>query len=62
MAMMALQERNERLFHKLRIDNVEELLLIVYYNEASCNQFIPRAVIMDLEPGTMDNVRSGPFG
>ncbi|KAI3952049.1 hypothetical protein MKW92_053966 [Papaver armeniacum] len=30
MAMMDLQERNERLFHKLLIDNVEELLPTVY--------------------------------
>ncbi|CAI9755668.1 unnamed protein product [Fraxinus pennsylvanica] len=30
MAMMDLQERNERLFYKLLIDNVEELLPVVY--------------------------------
>ncbi|KAE8668560.1 NADP-dependent malic enzyme 3 [Hibiscus syriacus] len=30
MAMMDLQERNERLFYKLLIDNVEELLLVIY--------------------------------
>ncbi len=23
---------------------------------------VPRAVLMDLEPGTMDAVRAGPFG
>ncbi|KAH7550293.1 hypothetical protein JRO89_XS13G0166300 [Xanthoceras sorbifolium] len=34
----------------------------VYYNEASCGRFVPRAVLMDLEPGTMDSVRSGPYG
>lgn len=26
------------------------------------NTYVPRAVLVDLEPGTMDSVRSGPFG
>ncbi|CAL9098618.1 unnamed protein product [Musa acuminata subsp. burmannicoides] len=34
----------------------------VYYNESSGGRYVPRAVLMDLEPGTMDSVRSGPFG
>ncbi|XP_041048891.1 tubulin beta-4B chain-like isoform X2 [Cetorhinus maximus] len=34
----------------------------VYYNEATGGKYVPRAVLMDLEPGTMDSVRSGPFG
>uniref|UniRef100_A0A2I3TNI5 Tubulin/FtsZ GTPase domain-containing protein n=1 Tax=Pan troglodytes TaxID=9598 RepID=A0A2I3TNI5_PANTR len=34
----------------------------VYYNEASGSRYVPRAVLVDLEPGTMDSVRSGPFG
>ncbi len=34
----------------------------VYYNEASNGKYVPRAVLVDLEPGTMDSVRSGPFG
>jgi tubulin beta len=25
-------------------------------------KYVPRAVLVDLEPGTMDSVRSGPFG
>ncbi|KAI1305060.1 tubulin beta chain [Xylaria venustula] len=33
----------------------------VYFNEASKTKFVPRAVLVDLEPGTMDAVRSGPF-
>ena len=34
----------------------------VYYNEASGGKYVPRGVLVDLEPGTMDSVRSGPFG
>ncbi|KAG6558281.1 hypothetical protein Mapa_000031 [Marchantia paleacea] len=34
----------------------------VYFNEASGGRYVPRAVLMDLEPGTMDSVRSGPYG
>lgn len=26
------------------------------------NKYVPRAVLIDLEPGTMDSVRSGPLG
>ena len=33
----------------------------VYYNEATGGRYVPRAVLMDLEPGTMDSVRAGPF-
>merc|ERR1712063_179293 len=56
----------------LQMERVE-----VYYNEAqgltpeakargeklvSGGKFVPRAILMDLEPGTMDSVRAGPFG
>merc|ERR1711890_160982 len=49
----------------------------VYYNEAmglspeskarggkvvSGGKFVPRAILVDLEPGTMDSVRGGPYG
>uniref|UniRef100_A0A2I3TVP1 Tubulin beta chain n=1 Tax=Pan troglodytes TaxID=9598 RepID=A0A2I3TVP1_PANTR len=34
----------------------------VHYNEACGGRYVPRAVLVDLEPGTMDSVRSGPFG
>lgn len=34
----------------------------VYYNEASSVCYVPRAILMDLERGTMDSFRSGPFG
>ncbi|CAB4067355.1 TUBB [Lepeophtheirus salmonis] len=32
----------------------------VYYNEASGGMYVPRAVLVDLEPGTMDSVTTGP--
>ncbi|KAI5075195.1 hypothetical protein GOP47_0009271 [Adiantum capillus-veneris] len=34
----------------------------VYYNEASCGCYVPHAVPMDLEPGIMDSVQTGPYG
>jgi tubulin beta len=34
----------------------------VYYNEVGSNKYVPRAVLVDLEPGTMDSIRSGPLG
>ncbi|KAF6770190.1 hypothetical protein AHF37_11022 [Paragonimus kellicotti] len=34
----------------------------VYYNEAGGGKYVPRAILVDLEPGTMDSVRAGPFG
>ncbi|XP_026273284.1 tubulin beta chain-like [Frankliniella occidentalis] len=34
----------------------------VYYNEGRGGKYVPRAVLVDLEPGTMDTCRSGPFG
>ncbi|CAH2097343.1 unnamed protein product [Euphydryas editha] len=40
----------------------------VYYNEASVatkesgGKYVPRAILLDLEPGTMDAVRSGGYG
>ncbi|KAI5060440.1 hypothetical protein GOP47_0024860 [Adiantum capillus-veneris] len=34
----------------------------VYYKEASCRRYVPHTVLMDLERGTMDSVRTGPFG
>lgn len=34
----------------------------VYYNEARESRYVPRAVLVDLEPGTMDSVRAAPYG
>jgi len=34
----------------------------VYFNEGNDSNYVPRAILMDLEPGTMDSVRAGRFG
>ncbi|KAL1921531.1 uncharacterized protein VTP21DRAFT_11247 [Calcarisporiella thermophila] len=34
----------------------------VYYNEASNQRYVPRSVLVDLEPSTMDAVRSSRYG
>ena len=39
----------------------------VYFNEASTRsttkrKYVPRALLVDLEPGTLDAVRAGPIG
>ncbi|KAI5638565.1 tubulin/FtsZ family, GTPase domain-containing protein [Phthorimaea operculella] len=34
----------------------------VYYNEGAKCSYVPRAVLVDLEPGTLDSIRSGPYG
>jgi tubulin beta len=34
----------------------------VYFNEGMGGRYVPRAVLTDLEPGTMDSIRAGPFG
>jgi len=36
--------------------------LEVYYTEAAGGRYVPRAVLVDLEPGTMESVRNGPVG
>ncbi|XP_006896983.1 PREDICTED: tubulin beta-1 chain [Elephantulus edwardii] len=34
----------------------------VYYNEAHGKKYVPRAILVDLEPGTMDSIRSSKHG
>jgi len=34
----------------------------VYYNHASGGKYVPRAILTDLEPGTMESIRSGSLG
>ena len=54
------------------MDNFVNLCFLVSFNSVtwvdfvycllSGGKYVPRAVLVDLEPGTMDSVRSGPFG
>lgn len=40
-------------------------LYLTIFNTWLCiagGKYVPRAILVDLEPGTMDSVRSGPFG
>jgi len=34
----------------------------VYFNEANNFNYVPRSVNVDLEPGTLDNIRASPYG
>jgi len=34
----------------------------VYYNEGANGRYVPRAVLMDLEPGVIDSIRATPTG
>mmetsp|Transcript_34709 Transcript_34709/g.81845 ORF Transcript_34709/g.81845 Transcript_34709/m.81845 type:complete len:446 (-) Transcript_34709:384-1721(-) len=43
-------------------DDLQLQRISVYFNEGQEGRYVPRAVLTDLEPGTMDAIRSGPFG
>jgi len=34
----------------------------VYFNEGSAGRYVPRSILLDLEPGVLDSVRAGSFG
>jgi len=34
----------------------------VYFTHSDGDKYVPRTILVDLEPGTMDSVRSGPMG
>lgn len=46
-----------QIYHDLRNDDIINPFCVV-----SGGKYVPRAILVDLEPGTMDSVRSGPFG
>lgn len=43
-------------------DDLQKSKLDVYFNEASSGKYVPRAVLVDLEPGTIDNVKASKVG
>jgi len=43
--------------HKSQIDRIN-----VYFNQGGSGRYVPRAILTDLEPGTMDAIRSGALG
>lgn len=53
------------MFFHFRYEGTDPLQLErldVYYSEAGQGKYVPRAVLVDLEPGVMDAVRSGTYG
>ena len=34
----------------------------VYYNEADGGRYVPRAILVDLEPGVVDSIRGSQYG
>jgi len=43
-------------------DDIQRERMNVYYNEAAGGRYVPRAVLVDLEPGTLDALRSSQYG
>lgn len=43
-------------------DDVQLERIAVYYTEADKKRYVPRSVMVDLEPGTMDSLRASPYG
>jgi len=42
-------------------DPYQKERLDVYYNDAGNNKYVPRAILVDLEPGTMESIQTGPY-
>ncbi|KAG7664255.1 beta-tubulin [[Candida] subhashii] len=43
-------------------NEIQKAKLDVYFSEATSGKYVPRAVLVDLEPGTIDNVKSSSIG
>ena len=44
------------------IFEIVKINFLGYFLSVLGGKYVPRACLVDLEPGTMDSVRSGPFG
>ncbi|XP_028410041.1 tubulin beta chain-like [Dendronephthya gigantea] len=43
-------------------DDLQLEKIDVYYAQSGYGKYVPRAILFDLEPGTMDAIRAGPYG
>jgi tubulin beta len=43
-------------------NDAQRVRINVFYHEASGGKYVPRAVLFDLEPGAIENVRASPLG
>ncbi|KAK9453984.1 Tubulin/FtsZ, GTPase domain-containing protein [Dipodascopsis uninucleata] len=48
--------------HLIKKDSVRLDKIDVFFREAYNGKYVPRSVAVDLEPATLDNIRSGPQG
>jgi len=43
-------------------DQTQTERINVYFNEAGSGRYVPRSIMLDLEPGTMEAIKTGPLG
>ena len=63
--LLFICSQNKRNYNQLKLELIQSIISKhKFYNIYRClgGKYVPRAVLVDLEPGTMDSVRSGPFG
>ena len=44
------------------LDDERRAKIEVFFRRASADRYVPRAALVDLEPGTLDAIRSSPIG
>lgn len=60
--MRPLVRVNYTLINLCTIISQSLIVILICILLCTGGKYVPRAVLVDLEPGTMDSVRSGPFG